>query len=56
MKAILSDLVLIAGASCFVIGAAMLVSGSFQPSEPHSITTIGLILTAVGSGLKKRRK
>ena len=56
MKTILSEVVLIAGASCFVIGAATLVFGSFQPAEPHSIAAIGLILGAAGAGMKKRWK
>lgn len=56
MKAILSEFVLIAGASCFVIGAVTLVFGSVQPAEPHSIAAIGLILSAAGAGMKKRWK
>lgn len=50
MKAIVSDIVLIAGASCFVIGAATLVFGSFQLSEVHSLAAISIILGAAGWG------
>lgn len=56
MKAILSEIVLIAGASCFVIGAATLMFGSVQPAEPSSIAAIGLILGAAGAGMKKHWK
>lgn len=56
MKSILSEIVLIAGVLCFVIGATTLVFGSFQPSEPHSIAAIGLILGGAGAGMKKHWK
>jgi hypothetical protein len=56
MKTILSEIVLIAGTSCIVIGAAALMFGSFQPSQPHSIAAIGLILVAAGAGKKKHWK
>ena len=56
MKKKISEIVLITGVLCFVLGAALLGLGLLQPPQPHSIAALGLILVAAGAGGKQRWK